>query len=52
MVETEAEEDKERREAEGYRDRETPRGATVEVTCVGGDVPPLMENTDLPGFHP
>ena len=38
-VETEAE-DKEGEEEEGDREGETPRGAPVQVTCVGGDVPP------------
>ena len=38
--EMESEEDKEGGEAEGDRDRETPRGATVEVTRLGGDAPP------------
>ena len=33
-------------------DRDTPRGALVEVTCVGGDATPPEENTDLLGFHP
>ena len=33
-------------------DRETPWGAPVEVTCVGGDTTPPEENADLPGFHP
>ena len=33
-----------------YRDRDTPRGSKVEVIRVGGDVPPLEENADLPGF--
>ena len=49
---TEEEEDKEGREAEGDRDVDTPRGAPVEVTCVGGNVPPPEENADLPGFQP
>ena len=29
-----------------------PRGAQVEVTRVGGNVPPLEENEYLPGFSP
>ena len=37
---------------EGDRNGETPRGAPVEVTRVGGNVPLPEENTDLPGFHP
>ena len=32
-------------------DRDTPRGAPVEFTCVGGDVTPPEENSDLPVFH-
>ena len=51
-METEAKEDKEGSDAEGDRDRETPRGATVPVTRVGGDVTPPMENADLLGFTP
>ena len=47
-----AEEDEEGRKAEEDRDRETPRGAPVEVIRVGGDVTPPEENADLPGFHP
>ena len=43
----EAEEGEEGGEAEGDSDRDTPRGETVEVTCLGGGVPPLMENADL-----
>ena len=35
-----AEEDEEGSEAEGDRDRETPQGAPVEVTRVGGACPP------------
>ena len=38
--ETEAEEDEEGSEVEGDRNIDTPREASVEVTCVGGDVPP------------
>ena len=34
------------------RDRDTPRGAPVEVVRVGGDVPPLEENGDHPEFTP
>ena len=34
------------------RDRETPQGAPVEVTCGGEDVPPPEENADLQGFTP
>ena len=33
-------------------DGETPRGALVEVTRVGGDATPPEENSDLPGFTP
>ena len=33
-------------------DGETPRGAPVEVTRVGGDATPPEENADLLGFHP
>ena len=50
--EMEAEEEEERHEEEGDRDRETPRGAPVEVTCVGGDVPPPEENADPSVFIP
>ena len=39
-------------EAEGDIDGETQRGAPVEVSRVGGDIPPPEENSDLPGFHP
>ena len=47
-----AEEYKEEEEEneERARDRETPRGPLVEVTCVGGDATPPEENADLPGF--
>ena len=45
-----AEEPKE--EEERARDRETPRGGMVDVTCVGGDVNPPEGTADLPGFHP
>ena len=33
-------------------DGETPRGAPIEVPCVGGDATSPEENTDLLGFHP
>ena len=33
-------------------DGETPRGATGEVICVGGSLPPPEENADLPDFTP
>ena len=47
------EEDEERVEAEESRYGDTPPGAMVEVTHVGGGrVPPPMENSNLPGFHP
>ena len=36
----------------GFRDVDSPRGATVEVNCVGGGLPPLEENADLPDFTP
>ena len=49
--ETEAEEE-DRHEEEKYRDGETPRGTLVEVTHVGGGVPPPEENADFPGFLP
>ena len=45
-----AEDPKEEEEGKG-RDRETPRGSPVEVTCVGGGATPPEENKDLPGFH-
>ena len=48
----ESKEDKEREETERDRAGETPQGAPVEVTCIGGDVPPPEENADLPGFQP
>ena len=51
MQEQTAEETKENKEERG-RDRETPRGAPVEVTCMGGDAPPPEENADLLGFNP
>ena len=35
---------------EGYRDGDTPRGAPVEVVCVGGDSPPPEENADIMDF--
>ena len=47
----EAEEDKEGRDAEWDRDGETPMGAMLEVTRMGGIVPFPEENADLPGFH-
>ena len=34
------------------RDGDTPWGAPVKVTCVGGDAPPPEENSDLLGFTP
>ena len=37
---------------EMYRGRDTPRGARVEVVRMGGDVPPLQENSDHPDFTP
>ena len=46
------EEDEEANEQEGYRYVETPRGALLEVTRVGGGVPPPEENADLPVFTP
>ena len=48
-AETKTEEEAENEE-EGDRDRETPRGALVEVVCVGGYVPPPEENMDLSDF--
>ena len=39
-------------EEEEEEDGETPRGAPVEVTCVGGGATSLEENVDLLGFHP
>ena len=51
-AETEAEEEGEGEEMEGDRDKETPRRTLLEVTRVGGGVPPPEENTDLPGFTP
>ena len=39
-AETEAEKDKAEEEKEGDREGETPRGAPVEVNCVGGTCPP------------
>ena len=33
-------------------DGETPRGAPVEVSCVGGDATPPEENANLLGFTP
>ena len=47
----EKEDEKEYKE-EGDRDRETSRGAPVDIVLVGGDVPPLEENTDLTNFKP
>ena len=38
------------KEEEEDRDGDTPRGAMVDVICVGGDMPPLGENTDLLEF--
>ena len=43
--EMEAEEEEERHEEEGYSDRETPRGAPVKVTRVGGGTPPPQRKT-------
>ena len=37
---------------EGYRDRETLRGATGEAIRVGEDLTPPEENADLPDFTP
>ena len=51
-AETEAEEDEEGNVEEGGRYGETPRGASVEVICVGEAVPPPEENADLRGFTP
>ena len=49
----EEEEEEEGNEEEGDRDRETPRGAPLEVIRMGGDVPPPPEeNADLLGFTP
>ena len=39
-------------EEEGDRDGETPQGAPVEVTHLGGDTTPPEENADLPGIVP
>ena len=50
--ETEAEEDKEGSEVEGNRDRETPRGLPLEVTRVGGNVPPPRGKRRPPGIPP
>ena len=50
-AEMEAEED-DNDEEEGNRDRDTPRGAPVEVIHVRGDVPPPEKNADLPEFTP
>ena len=33
------------------RERETLKGAHVEVVCMGENVPPLEENTDLSEFN-
>ena len=51
MAETEAEED-EGQEMERDSNRETPRGAWVEVIRMGGGVPPLEENADHLEFTP
>ena len=48
----EAEEDEEGSEAERDRDRETPWGAMVEVTCVEGDTPPPDGKCRPPGIQP
>ena len=45
-------EEKKRHEEEGDSFGETPRGAPVEVTLVGGYVPSPDDNSDFPGFYP
>ena len=50
--EDETEQEPEGAEEGGGRDGETPQGAPVEVTRVGGDATPPEENADLLGFHP
>ena len=39
-------------EEEGERYRDTPRGAPVEVVCMGGDMTPPEESIDLSDFTP
>ena len=51
-VDKESEEEEGGHEEEGVRDRETPRGAMVEVICVGGDAPPPEGKLGPPVIHP
>ena len=39
-------------EGGGYRDGDTPRGATVEAIWVGEDVPPPRVKFGPPGLYP
>ena len=48
----ETEVDEEEANEEGDRDKDTPRGAPVEVIRVGGRLSPSEENADLPDFTP
>ena len=52
MAEEKTAEEEEEEEEERARDRDTPWGAPVEVTRVGGGATPRKEKADLPGLTP